>query len=142
MQTSEEPDLAPQMYTCNYRLFDRYKPYRQAILRAYGKEIVPERTGKPGRPKAPYYEASPDLRYATVHKTREKGRVVKIEFRVIFGAVAAIMAALKLSKVSNKINTAFVERQNGTDRGRNGRKTRKTYCFSKDWDIVMRFVAA
>jgi hypothetical protein len=40
------------------------------------------------------------------------------------------MAALKLSKVSNKINTAFVERQNGTDRGRNGRKTRKTYCFS------------
>jgi len=23
----------------------------------------------------------------------------------------------------------------GTDRGRNGRKTRKTYCFSKDWDI-------
>jgi hypothetical protein len=30
------------------------------------------------------------------------------------------MAALKLSKVSNKINTAFVERQNGTDRGRNG----------------------
>lgn len=105
---------------------DEYKPYRQAILRAYGKEIVPERTGKPGRPKAPYYEASPDLRYATVHKTREKGRVVKIEFRVIFGAVAAIMAALKLSKVSNKINTAFVERQNGTDRGRNGRKTRKT----------------
>ena len=60
---------------------------------------------------------------------------MKIEFRVIFGAVAAIMAALKLSKVSNKINTAFVERQNGTDRGRNGRKTRKTYCFSKDWDI-------
>ena len=32
-------------------------------------------------------------------------------------------------------NTAFVERQNGTDRNRNGRKVRKTYCFSKDWDI-------
>jgi len=90
---------------------DEYKPYRQAILKAYGEEIVPERTGKAGRPKAPYYEPSPDLRYATV------------------------MAALKLSKVSNKINTAFVERHNGTDRGRNGRKTRKTYCFSKNWDI-------
>jgi len=37
--------------------------------------------------------------------------------------------------VSNKINTAFVERQNGTDRNRNGRKVRKTYCFSKDWDV-------
>ena len=35
--------------------------------------------------------------------------------------------------VSNKIDTAFVERQNGTDR--NGRKVRKTYCFSKDWDV-------
>jgi hypothetical protein len=30
-----------------------------------------------GRPKAPYYKPSSDLRYATVHKTREKGRVVR-----------------------------------------------------------------
>jgi hypothetical protein len=37
--------------------------------------------------------------------------------------------------VSNKINTAFVERQNGTDRNRNGRKVGKTYCFSKDWNV-------
>ena len=32
------------------------------------------------------------------------------------------------------INTAFVERHNGTDRNRNSRKVRKSYCFSKDWD--------
>ena len=31
------------------------------------------------------------------------------------------------------INTSFVERRNGTDRNRNARKVRKTYCFSKDW---------
>jgi hypothetical protein len=49
--------------------------------------------------------------------------------------VAAVTAALKLSTASKRINTAFVERQNGTDRNRNGRKVRKTYCFSKDWDI-------
>ncbi len=98
-------------------------------------EIVPQRTGTPGRPKAAYYEPSPDLKYATVHKTREKGRVVKIDFRVVLGTVAAVMAALQLSRVSNKINTAFVERQNGTDRNRNGRKVRKTYCFSKDWEV-------
>jgi len=114
---------------------DEYKPYRGTILKAYGEKVVPQRTGKPGRPKAPYYEPLPGLKYATVHKTREKGRVVKIDFRVVFGTVAAVMAALKLSRVSNKINTAFVERQNGTDRGRNGRKTRKTYGFSKDWNI-------
>jgi hypothetical protein len=34
----------------------------------------------------------------------------------VAAVMAAVMAALKLSKVSNKINTAFVERQNGTDR--------------------------
>ncbi|MGZ3414618.1 MAG: hypothetical protein ACXVAT_12405, partial [Isosphaeraceae bacterium] len=27
------------------------------------------------------------------------------------------------------------ERHNGTDRNRNARKVRKTYCFSKDWWI-------
>jgi len=114
---------------------DEYKPYRGAILKAYGEKVVPEPTGKSGRPKAPYYKPRPEMKYATVHKTRENGRVVKIDFRVVFGTVAAVLAALKLSKVSNKINTAFVERQNGTDRNRNGRKVRKTYCFSKDWDI-------
>jgi hypothetical protein len=95
---------------------DEYKPYRGAILKAYGEKVVPDRTGRPGRPQRPYYTPSPELKYATVHKTREKGRVVKIDFRVVFGTVAAVAAALKLSKVSNKINTAFVERQNGTDR--------------------------
>jgi IS1 family transposase len=114
---------------------DEYKPYRQAILKAYGEKAVVEPTGKPGRPKVPHYKPSPDLRYATVHKTREKGRVVEIGFRIVFGAVAAVTAALKLSTASKHINTAFVERQNGTDRNRNGRKVRKTYCFSKDWDI-------
>ena len=29
----------------------------------------------------------------------------------------------------------LVERHNGTDRNRNARKARKTYCFSKDWWI-------
>jgi IS1 family transposase len=114
---------------------DEYQPYRGALLKAYGEQVVPPRTGKPGRPRAPYHLPSPDLKYATVHKTRKKGRVVKIDFRVVFGTVAAVMTALQLSRVSNKINTAFVERQNGTDRNRNARKVRKTYCFSKDWDV-------
>jgi hypothetical protein len=33
------------------------------------------------------------------------------------------------------VNTAFAERQNATDRGRNARKARKTYRFSKDWRV-------
>ena len=114
---------------------DEYPAYETAILQAYGEEVVPQRTGKPGRPRNPYKVPPKKLRYATVHKTWKKGRVVKIDFRVIFGTVAAVMAALKRSRVSKAINTAFVERQNGTDRNRNARKVRKTWCFSKDWGV-------
>lgn len=114
---------------------DEYPPYKQAILSVYGRQVVPPRTGQPGRPKAPYNVPSKDLRYATVHKTRQKGRIVKIDYRVVFGDRFGIQEALARSPVSNKINTAFVERQNGTDRHRNSRKVRKTYRFSKDPDI-------
>ena len=113
---------------------DEYPAYKAAILNAYGTEVVPPHTGKPGRPKAPYKVAPPELQYATVHKTREKGRVVKVDFRVVFGTVLGVMAALAYSVVSKAINTAFVERHNGTDRNRTARKVRKSYCFSKNWD--------
>lgn len=114
---------------------DEYPVYETEILEAYGETVVPQRTGKPGRPQQPYKIPPAGLQYATVHKTREKGRVTKIDFRVIFGTVATVMAALALSRVSKAINTAFIERHNGTDRNRNGRKVRKTYCFSKDWQV-------
>ncbi len=44
-------------------------------------------------------------------------------------------AALGHSRVSRSINTAFIERYNGTDRNRNARKVRKTYCLSKDREV-------
>ena len=114
---------------------DEYKPYKKAILKAYGKKIVSPATGKPGRPKGSRIIAAKDLKYATVHKRRRKGRVVKIELRVVFGSKSDIQAAIEASAVSKTINTAFIERYNGTDRNRNARKVRKSYCFSKDWNI-------
>jgi IS1 family transposase len=112
---------------------DGYPAYQEAILNAYGETITPPRTGKRGRPRAPYKVAPPGLTFAVVEKTREKGRVVSIATRVVFGTMAAVIAALGMSEVSQAINTSFVERQNGTDRHRNARKARKTYRFSKDW---------
>lgn len=112
---------------------DGYAAYEDAILRAYGETITPPRTGKRGRPRAAYKVAPKGLNYAVVEKTRKKGRVVSIATRVVFGTVAAVVAALGMSKVSRAINTSFVERQNGTDRHRSARKARKTYRFSKDW---------
>lgn len=114
---------------------DEYKPYKKAILKAYGKKILSPATGKPGRPKGSLVIPAKDLKYATVHKRRRKGRVVKIELRVVFGSKSDIQAAIEASAVSKTINTAFIERHNGTDRNRNARKVRKSYCFSKDWDI-------
>ena len=55
--------------------------------------------------------------------------------RVVFGTAAAILAALAASLVSTVVNPVFVERHNGTDRNRNGRKVRKTYGFSRDWEV-------
>jgi hypothetical protein len=75
------------------------------------------------------------LKYATVHKTRKKNRVVAVESRVVYGTATAVLAALAVSLVSTAVNTVFVERENGTDRNRNARKVRKTYCFSKDWEM-------
>ena len=98
---------------------DEYAPYPGAILEVFGEEVVPPRTGKPGRPRKPYKVAPEGLNYATVHKTRKKGRVVSVATRVIFGVTAAVQAALAESRVSRVVNTSFVERHNGTDRNRN-----------------------
>jgi hypothetical protein len=117
----------------NLMTSDDYPAYETAILGAYGVTVTPPRTGKPGRPKAPYQAPPPGLTYATVTKKRRKSRVVEVGTRVVFGTVAAVLLALGLSRVSRAINTAFVERENATDRHRNARKARRTYRFSKDW---------
>jgi IS1 family transposase len=112
---------------------DAYPAYETAILDAYGEEVTPPRTGRPGRPEGPYRVPRPGLVYATVEKVRKEGRAVGILTRVVFGTMAAVAAALAGSRVSRSINTSFIERQNLTDRHHNARKSRKTYRFSKDW---------
>ena len=112
---------------------DAYPAYESAILHAYGEEVTPPRTGRPGRPRAPYKVPPAALTYAAVEKRREKGRVVEILTRVVFGTMAAVAAALAASRVSRSINTSLIERQHLTDRHHNARKSRRTYRFSKDW---------
>ena len=114
---------------------DEYAAYPDALRAAYGQVVVPPRTGRPGRPRRPYAVVPPELTYATVHKHRENNRVVRVSTRVVFGTLLAVAAALAVSAVSRAVNTCFVERHNGTDRNRCSRKARKTYAFSKDWDM-------
>ncbi len=106
-----------------------------ALLEVYGEWMQPERQGTRGRHPQPVQVPPADLTYATVHKTRENNRVVKVEARVVYGTAETVQAALDNSAVSESVNTVFIERHNGTDRNRNARKVRKTYCFSKDWEV-------
>ena len=103
----------------NLMTSDEYPAYAAAIADQYGdpEEGLPEW-----------------LVYATVHKTREHNRVVKVEARLVLGALVNLAAALVWAVLSC-VNTVFVERSNGSDRHRNGRKGRKTYRFSKDWAV-------
>lgn len=114
---------------------DDYRPYRKAIWDLYGQPWVPPRAGRRGRAPRTYWVPPPALNYVTIHKRRRRGRVVGIDLQVVLGEPEAVQAALKRSSVSRKINTAFIERHHATDRHRNARKRRKSYCFSKDWDL-------
>ena len=114
---------------------DEYPAYKAAIFEAYCEEKEVPRTGRPGRPRKPVKVLPKGLKYATAHKERENGRVVKVTTRVVFGTMTAVLAALAMSLVSTVANTAFIERHNGSDRNRNRREVRKTCCFSKDWGV-------
>jgi hypothetical protein len=114
---------------------DNYPAYETALLNAYGEEVRAKAAGQPVRKMIPDKVPPAGMNYATVEKRREKGRVVEILTRVVFGPMAAVQAALARSRVSRRINTSFLERQNATDRHHNARKVRQTYTFSKDWTV-------
>src|SRR5262249_39441017 len=76
-----------------------------------------------------------ELTSATVAKRRRLGRVVEILVHRIVGTVAALARAVRLSRVSWQVNVSLLERYHATDRHRNARKVRKSYTFSKDWQV-------
>jgi IS1 family transposase len=114
---------------------DEYPVYTDAIRTAYSHVVTPPPTGKPGRPRKPSLVLPAEVTYATVHKEKENGRVVRVSETLVFGTWFAVFVALALSRVSRRVNTSFVERHNGTDRGRCSRKGRKSYEFSKSWTM-------
>lgn len=115
---------------------DDLPPYKGALLQTYGvREQVERRLGQRGPLRKPRLLPPPELRYAIVVKKREKGHVVAVETKIVFGDEATILALLAASPVSNTINTSYVERQNLTIRQGSRRLTRKVNAFSKkrDW---------
>ncbi|MGZ5996587.1 MAG: hypothetical protein ACXWN0_13050 [Isosphaeraceae bacterium] len=114
---------------------DEYPAYESAIEAVFGTPTPPPTRGPGRRPIVPERPLPEELTYATVHKERARDRVVAVERRLVAGTEPQLEAALEASSVSRTVNTSFVERQHGTDRGRNARKARRTYRFSKDWRV-------
>jgi transposase-like protein/IS1 family transposase len=114
---------------------DEHKPYKTAIESVYAKEVKQPKKLGPGRPKKPQRVMPNDLCYATVKKTRKKGKVVEVKKNIVFGTLELLWSYLLCSTASLFINTSFIERINGTDRSQNARKVRKSLRFSKKWEI-------
>ncbi len=108
--------------------------YLEAILRVFGVWIQPQRKGDRGRFPKPRQVPPEGLQYATVHKQREKGRVVSVTTQIVYGNKDKIEALL--SSLGQKINTSFVERINLTLRLLVSRLHRQTLCFSKEREYL------
>jgi IS1 family transposase len=117
---------------CGKPLFtsDELKVYASLLLEIYHETVVEEPTGKRGRPRNPRIIPHVDLDYATVHKTRDKGRVVKVERKIIYGDAKRISVRLEDSP-SHIINTSYMERMNGILRQMNAHLKRKALTFAK-----------
>ena len=101
---------------------DGHHAYEKAVRRTYR---APLRTGAPGRPR---YVMTPGVGLTQVVKTRQRGRVVKVEVRHRFGPEPT------------SPHTVRVERHNGVLRDRLACLTRKTHAFAKrdeTWDALV-----
>jgi len=115
---------------------DELPHYADALLDAYGELKQPPRQGSRGPLPAPRKYPLPDLCYAVVVKERERGRVVNVTTRIVYGTEEQIRTALRNSPVSCVINTYGVERNNLTVRQHSRRMGRKVNAFSKDREFL------
>jgi hypothetical protein len=92
-----------------------------AMVQVYGQVPEYQGFGRPPTRKQPL----PGWQYVQMIKQREKGRVIGIKVRVVFGDPIETLALLGQS-------TAYIERTHLTMRLFNSRLVRKTLAFSKD----------
>jgi len=109
---------------------DELPHYAEVLAQLFHTMVAAERTGKRGRPRKSVRVIDEDLDYATVHKTRISGRVVKVERKVIYGNAERIQKRLEDSP-SKTINTAYSERTNLDWRLWDAHLARKAVTFAR-----------
>jgi IS1 family transposase len=116
---------------------DEYAVYETVILDTYGlwlheMELTPAEEQEYEQIGMPEFYFPVEITYATVHKERQSGRVVKVTQQLVLGDAEQLEQTLEESERSTTVNTSFVERYNGTHRHFNARKRRRAYTFSKE----------
>ena len=94
---------------------DELPHYKTIFSEIYSYEIPAEKSVRKGRPPKPVRRVDPELDYATVHKTRENWKVIKVERRIVYGDQKRIEEKIAQGP-GKKINTSYIERFNGTAR--------------------------
>lgn len=99
---------------------DGFAAYPNSIRRAFREKVA--RDGKPGRSTL---QAWPEVLIGTVIKRTKKKRVVEVIRRMTQGTLEAAEKLLSETFGGNDLNTAFIERLNGTFRQRMACLTRR-----------------
>jgi hypothetical protein len=116
---------------------DAYAPYLGAVLDTYGVrkeelELTEEEKEDLDWEAMPSLYFPVEINYATVHKVKEHGRVVRVDKEVVLGTPEGVAEALAEGTTAPTINVSYVERYHGTHRRGNARKARRVYTFSKE----------
>ena len=109
---------------------DNWDSFEEGLVNVYGYLETPPYSGI-GRKPLPILIPYPSLKYAQVCKQKEKGRVVEVLQRVVFGDPEEVMKSLGADS-GGKINTAYIERLNLTIRNSLARFVRRGMNCSKD----------
>ena len=117
---------------------DNWDPIKEGLVNVYGVVIQPPYKGI-GRKPYPVMVPYSELKYAQVCKKRQKGRVVEVVQRVVFGDPDEVLSLLGADS-GGTINTAYVERMNLTFRNSLARFIRKTMNTSKKMKMHSRAI--
>lgn len=113
-------------------LMDDHLPYPSAILEVYGRVKHGRRRGGRGRRKHPRLKPPDGLLAGVVKKVRDaRGNLLRVTTRRLFGAKKHVVARIQELELGQTINTAHVERLNGTLRCQQARLTRRTRTISR-----------
>jgi hypothetical protein len=109
-------------------LVDDHAPYPAAILQVFGVLRHRRRQGPVKRRRRhPTLKAPPGLLVGVVQKVRDaKGNLLRVRTRRRFGKLKTLRRRISALGIGHEINTAHIERLNGTIRGHVARLARRT----------------